>query len=198
MKQINLCSYCGEGREYFDSDNSRKNIKDFKSCELLPLLEPLDLPEGAETPIWLKIPFPPLHTVIIGPVNHLEDNLMKFCDYEGYDCVWKNIPRENRAENPVRIYENICSLNKSDYHGQKMEGNQCQDFIKEKNLVKLENLLLEDGMPEDLVKKYIVAFTSIREVYSSCCRKKLDPNHRSVTNKFKMPGWLWWRTLGSN
>ena len=49
----------------------------------------------------------------------------------------------------------------------------------------MKNLLLEDSMPEDLVKKYIVAFTSIRELYSSCCRKKLDPNHRSVTNKFK-------------
>ena len=54
----------------------------------MPLLEPLDLPEGAETPKCLKIPFPALHTVIIvGPVNHLEDNLMKFNDYEGYDCV---------------------------------------------------------------------------------------------------------------
>ena len=68
---------------------------------------------------------------------------MKFCDYEGYDCVWKNIPRESSDENPVRIYENICCLNKSDYHGKKMEGNQCEDFIKEKNLVKLENLWLD-------------------------------------------------------
>ena len=55
-----------------------------------------------------------------------------------------------RVHNPILKYEKVCHLNKSDYHGKQLEGNQCQSFIKEKNLKILESLLLEDGMPEDL------------------------------------------------
>ena len=66
-----------------------------------------------------------------------------------------------------------------------MEGNQCQDFIKEKNMEKLAELLTEYSVPEDLAAKYIQCFTDIRNVYSSCCRKILDPNHRSVTENLK-------------
>ena len=41
-----------------------KYIKEYKSCEFQPLLEPLDLGEGVETPIWLLLPFPALHSFI--------------------------------------------------------------------------------------------------------------------------------------
>ena len=48
---------------------------------------------------------------------------------------------------------------------------------------------MEDNMPEDLITKYIQCFTDIRNVYSSCCRTKLDKNHRYFTQKFKS-SWL--------
>ena len=44
-------------------------------------------------------------------------------------------------------------------------------------------------MPEDLVDKFINCLANIRKVYSSCCRTKLDPNHRQVTTQFKL-SWL--------
>ena len=158
----------------------------FKSCEFFPLLDPLDLPNGQETPVWALIPFPPLHTVIIGPVNHVEKSLMDVCDVEGYECVWSHVPRENPEENPVRCFEKLVGIHKSDYHGKQMEGNQCQDMIKEKNLEKLKELLLLDNMPEKLVDNYIKCLTDIRKVYSACCRKNLDPNHRDIINELNL------------
>ena len=44
-------------------------------------------------------------------------------------------------------------------------------------------------MPEDLVRMFITCLENIRNVYSSCCRTKLDPNHRLVTSQFKL-SWM--------
>ena len=61
--------------------------------------------------------------------------------------------------------------------------------VKESNLKVLEDLLPKHNMPADLAEKYIQCFREIRNVYSSCCRKNVDPNHRSVTAQFKN-SWL--------
>ena len=111
---------------------------------------------------------------------------MDVCDVEGYECVWSHVPRENPEENPVRCFEKLACIHKSDYHGKQMEGNQCQDMIKEKNLEKLKELLLLDNMPEKLVDNYIKCLTDIRKVYSACCRKNLDPNHRDIINELNL------------
>ena len=58
--------------------------------------------------------------------------------------------------------------------------------MKEKNLLyKVKKYLIEDNMPEDLVDIFMEAFSNIRQVYSSCCGKKLDPNHRIVTENLE-------------
>ena len=165
----------------------RKHIKNFYSCEFVPALEPLELKDGVETPVWLLIPFPPLHTVILGPVNHLEKSLMNLCEkeYVGDGCVWASLNREDPENNPLLKYERELSLIKTDYHGKQFEGNQCKTFMKEKNLDKVKKYLIEDNMPEDLVDIFMEAFSNIRQVYSSCCGKKLDPNHRIVTENLE-------------
>ena len=131
-----------------------QNLKKFE-----PLLEPLDLGEGVETPVWLLLPFPALHTVILRPVNCLERSLMEACISVTQD----------KDGNPLLYYEKMLSLIKKDYHGKAFEGNQCQKFIKEENLDKLRNLLLEAEMPDDLVDKFVQCFLDIGSVYTSCC-----------------------------
>jgi hypothetical protein len=62
---------CKENAEEYEKmdvqqGDKRKKLKLFKNNEFLPLLEPLDLENGEETPVWAVIPFPPLHTVLLG------------------------------------------------------------------------------------------------------------------------------------
>ena len=95
-------------------------------------------------------------------------------------------PREVPEDNPVLKFERSLNLNKTDYHGKQFEGNQCQEFIKEKNLEKLEGFLVEDEMPKDLILNFIDTFRNHRKVYSACCRTKVDPQHRAITNSFKI------------
>ena len=92
-----------------------KYIKEYKSCEFQPLLEPLDLGEGVETPIWLLLPFPALHTVLLRPINCLEKSLMQACISLMHD----------KDGNPLLQYETMLSLIKKEYHGKAFESNQC-------------------------------------------------------------------------
>ena len=87
--------------------------------------------------------------------------------------------------NPLLQYETMLSLIKKEYHKKAFEGNQCQKFIKEKNLDKLRNLLIKADMPEDLVDNFLQCFLDIGSVYTSCCGSSLDPNHRQVTQNLK-------------
>ena len=82
-----------------------KLIQNFKNCDFIPLLDPLDLPNDAQTPVWVKIPFPPLHTIFICPVNHLEKDLSEIWSCEGYDCVDRRFPRVEPEENPVLKFD---------------------------------------------------------------------------------------------
>ena len=76
-------------------------IQNFQNCDFIPLLDPLDLPNDAQTPVWVKISFPPLHKIFICPVNHLEKDLSEIWSCEGYDCVDRRFPRVEPEENPV-------------------------------------------------------------------------------------------------
>ena len=92
---------------------------------------------------------------------------------------------QDEEGNPLLQYEQMLSLIKKEYHGKAFEGNQCQKFIKEENLNKLRNLLIEAAMPEDLVDNFLQCFLDIGSVYTSCCGSSLDPSHRQVTNNLK-------------
>ena len=68
---------------------------------------------------------------------------------------------QDKEGNHLLQYEKMLSLIKNDYHDKAFEGNQCQKFIKEENLVKLRNLLIEVEMPEDLVDNFLQYFLDI-------------------------------------
>ena len=80
---------------------------------------------------------------------------------------------------------NQRSITRSPYFNKKLEGNECQRFIKKENLRKLRIILLEAGLEVEVVHDIIEACNAVREVYSSCCGTTLDPNHRAVTENFK-------------
>ena len=50
-----------------------KVLKNFNNCEFVPLIGSDD----PDTPVLFKIPPLPLHTILLGPVNHMIDNIKK-------------------------------------------------------------------------------------------------------------------------
>ena len=66
--------------------------------------------DDCNTPLIVKIMPPPLHTVLLVPVNHVIDNLRKY-----YPAV------DNMLEN---LYIKL-----SNYHLKKYKGNQCNSIL---------------------------------------------------------------------
>ena len=77
------------------------------------------------------------------------------------------------------------NIQRSPYFSKKLEGNECQRFIKKSNLEILSKLLEESIMPSHIQIKVLQVLSDIREVYTSCCGSNLDSNHRTVTRNFK-------------
>ena len=67
-------------------------MKDYKNNEYIPLLEPLQLVDDQETPVWLLVPFPLLHTALLGPVNDAKDSLVEY-----YDIEWLGLMKKQKT-----------------------------------------------------------------------------------------------------
>jgi hypothetical protein len=66
----NQMMWCNKSR---NKKGNRKFLKDFKNCEFQPLISNVD----PDTPILYSIPPPPLHTILLGPVNHIISHMIK-------------------------------------------------------------------------------------------------------------------------
>ena len=80
---------------------SRDKLKEYKNCENDPLVSTDD----PSTPIIVKVPPPPLHTILLGPVNHIIKHLS--LHYMDVESVLKAAP----------LY-----IIPSNYHGKSYEG----------------------------------------------------------------------------
>ena len=106
---------------------NRDRLKEYFNCESKPLLTC----DEENTPILYKIPPPPLHTILLGPVNHIIQHLMI------------------HYPDLVNVLHDL-SIQKANYHGKSFEGNQCMLILKNieklnipNNLIEFKNVLLK-------------------------------------------------------
>ena len=130
---------------------NRKVLKNFKNCEFVPLFGS----EDPDTPVLFKIPPPPLHTILLGPVNHIIDSLKK------------------QHPSLTKILEKL-NIQKAKYHGQKFEGNQCRKILK--NIKKFK-------IPYDL-HEYKTVLTSLSDLHKVCNQELLSYRYTEVIDKF--------------
>ena len=107
--------------------SKRDRLKEYFNCESKPLLTCDD----ENTPILYQIPPPPLHTILLGPVNHIVQHLLI------------------HYPNLVNILHDL-SIQKANYHGKSFEGNQCKLILRNieklnipNNLIEFKNVLLK-------------------------------------------------------
>lgn len=130
---------------------NRKVLKKYKNCEFVPLVGSND----PDTPILYQIPPPPLHTILLGPVNHIIESLAK--KYPGI----------------VKVLEKL-HIQKAKYHGKKFEGNQCRKILNNINKLKI---------PHDLVE-YKNVLVSLRNLHRMCNSEVLPSNYTETLDKF--------------
>ena len=129
----------------------RKLLKEFKNCENLPLISCND----PDTPILYVIPPPPLHLVLLEPVNHIISHL--------------------KLEFPelVNILQNL-HIQRSKYHGKNFEGNQCRKILNNINKLNIPNHLRE-------YKDTLICLKALQIV---CNSQFLPHNYIEVLDKF--------------
>ena len=81
-----------------NKNGNRTNLKNYMNCEFEPLIN-----SDPEDPIIKTVPPPPLHTVLLGPVNHVMKELMK------------------RSSKILKTLSNL-HIQRSKYHGRSFEG----------------------------------------------------------------------------
>ena len=98
---------------------TKSTLKYHMNCENIPILD-----GDPDDPIYLTIPPPPLHTILLGPVNH--------------------VFKELRKRHPV-IMKTIDNLHiqQSKYHGKNFEGNQCRAILKSVHKLNIPKELVE-------------------------------------------------------
>ena len=139
------------GKRGQDQNWETEMFKNFNNCEFVPIIGSDD----PDTSVLFKIPPPPLHTILLGPVNHIIDNLKK------------NHPRLEK------ILEKL-NIQKAKYHGQKFEGNQCRKILQNINKLKI---------PYDL-HAYKTVLTSLRDLHKVCNQELLSYNFDSFGGLF--------------
>ena len=139
--------------KYFCAGSKKDKAKDFGNVIHLPIMENVD----TSMPVLDIVPPPELH-LMLGPVNHMYDELNK---------VWL------KSEDWLKS----CYVKKSDYHGGKFEGNECRKLLK--NIDSLENLCPE------INKNFVAAFSDFNDVVSSCYGSDLKSNYKRTIAKFR-------------
>ena len=110
-----------------------------------------------ETPVLHIVPPPELH-LMMGPVNHLYNEMNKF---------WP------QSEDWLKL----CFVKKSDYHGGAFEGNDCRKLLKNTDS-------LREICPKEH-KRYFDTLSYFNDVVSSCYGFELHPSYKSNISNFK-------------
>ena len=117
--------------------------------------QPLISSDDLNTPILYVIPPPPLHLILLGPVNHIICNLK---------LVYPKL---------VKVLNDLHIQN-SKYQGKNFEGNQCRKILK--NICSLQ-------IPEHLVE-YKNVLLNLRSLHIVCNSECLPHNYTEVLDKF--------------
>ena len=138
-------------REFRDAHVSSDKAKQFGNVVHPPLIQGDDA-----TPVIHVIPPPELH-LMLGPVNHLYDELSK---------SWSDSEQ----------WLTSCNVKKTDYQGGQFEGNDCRKLLK--NVHQLETLC-----PSEF-SQFVETFTKFDEVVHSCYGNELLPNYDLRISEF--------------
>ena len=126
-------------------------MKEHMNCENDPLVN-----ANPDDPIIKTIPPPALHTILLGPVNHVFKELQK-----RYPKILKKISK--------------LHIQRSKYHGRNFEGNQCRSLLK-----KIEELDIPDCFQE-----FKDVFIEIRNLHYLCNQQVLSSNYQKVIDDFR-------------
>ena len=129
---------------------NRANLKDYMNCENDPLLDKV------EDPIIKLIPPPALHTILLGPVNHV---------YRGLQKVYPKV---------AQTISNL-HIQQAKYHGQNFEGNQCRALLR-----KIEYLQIPDCF-----KEFKDVFLAIKDIHTLSNQPILSCNYHKVIDNFR-------------
>ena len=141
--------------KWCENSMDRKYLKKYKNCNNVPLIT-----SEEETPILYLIPPPPLHTLLLGPVNDVIKKL------------------QSLHPNLIKILEQL-HIQRSKYHGRNFEGNQCRNILK--NIKKLE-------IPNEL-KEFENFLFNLKVIYKVSNSQLLPHNYCQVIDNFS-ESWL--------
>ena len=121
------------------------------NCEFDPLID-----GNCEDPIIKVIPPPPLHTILLGPVNHIFKELKK------------------RFPKILQIVSEL-HIQRAKYHGRNFEGNQCRAILK-----KIEQMKIPDCF-----KEFKDVLLALKEIHEVCNAQLLSSNYHMVIDRFR-------------
>jgi len=152
MKGINrtIATLIKDFNDWKASRTNRDKLKEYHNVEFSPLINT----ENKGTAVIAIVPPPPLHTIKLGPVNHLWVLLRKLCPLQ------------------VQEFEGMMHLYLEDYHG----GNQCSKILR--NADKLKEML-----PEKF-KEFAVCLKTLHEVDVAVSGRILKDNYKEAIEAF--------------
>ena len=130
---------------------NRANLKNYMNCENDPLLG-----GDKDKPIINYIPPPPLHTILLSPVNHVVRELEK-----RYPKILKTLSK--------------LHIQRSKYHGKSFEGNQCRAILKKVHLLEIPPVFEEF---KDVLLR-------INQLYHLCNEQLLRGDYHKVIDSFR-------------
>ena len=139
--------------DYFGAQGTKANAKNYGNAIHPSIIGEMD----DSTPVLTIVPPPELH-LLLGPVNHLYNEINK---------VWP------QSEDWLKS----CFVKKSEYHGGSFEGNDCRKLLKNTNL-------LRELCPKEH-EQYVNTFSFFNDLVSSCYGLELHPTYKANIAKFK-------------
>ena len=111
----------------------------------------------SETKTLLLTPIPPLHVIILGPVNK----------------IWKGLS----AKTNMYVIEVLLGLVRKDKQKKEFQGPQCKKILNNLDILRLH-------LPQDL-HCYVDALESIKNIYQIATAKEVDPDHKEIIANFE-------------
>jgi hypothetical protein len=146
-----------------DNSGIRAELKEYYNVEHKPLLHAsnnqLLSNNFSTTSTLVLLPPPGLHTILLGPVNHLWKALGKQIDLTPFEILFK--------------------LVKNDRQKKEFQGPQCKKVLR--NLNNLKNYL-----DDEKLHIFVDAFESIAEIYKLSHATSVDINHREKIMKLEI------------
>ena len=138
---------------YFLARVPQFKAKEYGNVIHCSIIEDID----ENTPVFQVVPPPELH-LMLGPVNHLYDEMSK---------VWPGSEAWLKA----------CFVKKEEYHGGVYEGNDCRKLLK-----KIDSL--REICPEKH-QGFVRTYSNFNDVVTSCYGTNLHKNFKHNIAKFK-------------